>query len=161
MHSPDWSCRYYIQDVFFWRLAGLVAKTLICLYLRDFVEISTHRVSNRCTNGNFQKKFPLPKNGGHFEFSAFCQKYKFSSISITVQDRAILLKFLTWRVSQQFTLANFVQVLEENSNSIYILFLCIKALFLVILANCPDILISKSNFYELIPNLMDMTGPPS
>ena len=27
MHSPDRSCRYYIQDVFFWRLAGPVAPT--------------------------------------------------------------------------------------------------------------------------------------
>ena len=27
MRSPDWSCRYYIQDVFFWRLAGPVAPT--------------------------------------------------------------------------------------------------------------------------------------
>ena len=27
MHSPDRSCRYSIQDVFFWRLAGPVAPT--------------------------------------------------------------------------------------------------------------------------------------
>ena len=27
MHSPDRSCRYYIQDVFFWCLAGPVAQT--------------------------------------------------------------------------------------------------------------------------------------
>ena len=27
MHSPDGSCRYYIQDVFFWRLAGPVVST--------------------------------------------------------------------------------------------------------------------------------------
>ena len=27
MHSPDRSCRYSIQDIFFWRLAGPVAPT--------------------------------------------------------------------------------------------------------------------------------------
>ena len=27
MRSPDRSCRYYIQDVFFWHLAGPVAPT--------------------------------------------------------------------------------------------------------------------------------------
>ena len=35
------------------------------------------------------KNFPLPKNGGHFEFSNFCQKIekqKFASIFLTVQD---------------------------------------------------------------------------
>ena len=37
-------------------------------------KFSTHRVSKQCTLGNFQKKFPLPKNGSHFEFSNFCQK---------------------------------------------------------------------------------------
>ena len=37
-------------------------------------KFSTHRVSKQCTLGNFQKNFPLPKNGGHFEFSNFCQK---------------------------------------------------------------------------------------
>ena len=39
-------------------------------------KFSTHRLSNQCTLGNFQKKFPLPKNGGHFEFLKFCQKLK-------------------------------------------------------------------------------------
>ena len=49
----------------------------ISLTVRDRVissKFSTHRVSEHCTLGNFQKKFPLPKNGGHFEFSNFCQK---------------------------------------------------------------------------------------
>ena len=46
----------------------------------------------------FSKKFPFPKNGGHFVFSNFCQK-KFATISLTVRDRAILLKFSTHRVS--------------------------------------------------------------
>ena len=69
----------------------------------------THRVSKQCTLGNFQN-FPLPKNGGHFVFSNFCQKiekHKFPTISLTVRDRVILLKFSTHRVSEQCTLANF------------------------------------------------------
>ena len=39
-------------------------------------KFSTHRVSKECIIGNFQKNFPLPKNGDHFEFSNFCQKLK-------------------------------------------------------------------------------------
>ena len=56
----------------------------------------------------FSKHFSLPKNGGHFEFSNFCQKWKnkFASISLTVQDRAISLKFSSQRVSQQTTICN-------------------------------------------------------
>ena len=74
------------------------------------LKFSTHRVSDQCTLGNFQKKFPLPKNGGHFAFSNFCQKmekHKFATISLTVQDRAISLKFSTHRVSEKCTLVNF------------------------------------------------------
>ena len=53
----------------------------ISLTVRDraiLSKFSTHRVSNYCTIGNLQKKknIPLPKNGGHFEFSNFCQKCK-------------------------------------------------------------------------------------
>ena len=73
-------------------------------------KFSTHRVSKQCTFGNFQKKISLPKNGGHFEFSKFCQKMqkpKFPFISLTVRDRAISSKFSTDAVSQQSTLANF------------------------------------------------------
>ena len=58
----------------------------------------------------FTKVFPLPKNGGHFEFSNFSQKmekHKFASISLTVQDRAISSKFSTHRVSKQGTIGNF------------------------------------------------------
>ena len=58
----------------------------------------------------FSINFPLPKNGGHFEFSNFCQKclkHKFASISFTVRDRAISSKFSTHRVSKECTLANF------------------------------------------------------
>ena len=63
----------------------------------------------------FSKKISLPKNDSHLEFSPKMQKHKFPSISITVRDRAISSKFSTHRVSQQSTLANLVQVLEQNS----------------------------------------------
>ena len=51
----------------------------------------------------------------NFKFLQNMQKHKFVSISLTVRDRAILSKFSTHTVSQQFTLGNFVQVLEQNS----------------------------------------------
>ena len=82
----------------------------IFLTVRDRVissKFSTHRVSNQCTLGSFQKMFPLPKNGGHFEFLPKMEKHKFPSISLTVQDRMILSKFSTHRVSNQCTLGNF------------------------------------------------------
>ena len=37
----------------------------------------------------FSKNFPLPKNGGHFEFSPKMEKRKFASISVTVRERVI------------------------------------------------------------------------
>ena len=43
------------------------------------------------------------------------EKHKFASISLTMRDRAIWSKFSTHRVSQESTLSNFVQVLEQNS----------------------------------------------
>ena len=43
------------------------------------------------------------------------QKQKVPSIYLTMRERAISLKFSAYRVSQQSTLANFVQVLEQNS----------------------------------------------
>ena len=139
----------------------------ISLTVRDraiLSKFSTHRVSKECSLSNFQKKFPLLKNGGHFEFSNFCQKWKkkqnlllppkpceierfrrnippteylknvllqfsknfplpkngglfeflpkmakhkIASISLTVQDRAISSKFSTHRVSKECSLANF------------------------------------------------------
>ena len=51
----------------------------ISLTVRDRAissKFSTHRIFKECTLGNFQKKFPLPKNGGHFDFSNFYQKWK-------------------------------------------------------------------------------------
>ena len=50
----------------------------------------------------FSKYFPLPKNGGHFEFSNF-----FASISLTVRDRVISSKFSTHRVSKECNICNF------------------------------------------------------
>ena len=82
-------------------------------------KFSTHRVSEHCTLGNFKKNFPLPKNGGHFEFLNFCQKWqntnlllshKFASISLTLRDRAISSKFSTHRVSKECTLCNFPKI---------------------------------------------------
>ena len=88
----------------------------ITLTVRDKAtssKFSTHRVSEKCTLGNFQKNFPLPTYGGHFEFLYFCQKWeknKFTSISLTVRGRAISLKFSTHRVSKQCTLGNFQKI---------------------------------------------------
>ena len=59
------------------------------------------------------KNFPLPKNGGHFVFLNFCQKmekHKFATISLTMRDRAISLKFSTHRVSEKCTLGNFQKI---------------------------------------------------
>ena len=75
-------------------------------------KFSTHRVSQECTL-QFSKNFPLPKNGGHFEFSNFCQKWqntKIPSISLTVRNRAISSKFSTHRVSKECTLCNFQKI---------------------------------------------------
>ena len=55
----------------------------------------------------FSKNFPLPKNGGHFEFLPKMAKHKSASISLTVRDRAISSKFSTHRVSKECSLANF------------------------------------------------------
>ena len=55
----------------------------------------------------FSKNFPLPKNGGHFEFLPKMAKHKFASISLTVRDRAISSKFSTRRVSKECNLCNF------------------------------------------------------
>ena len=60
----------------------------------------------------FSKKFPLPKNGGHFVFSNFWQKmekHKFATIALTVRDRAISSKFSTHRVSKQ-CIGNFQKI---------------------------------------------------
>ena len=46
-------------------------------------KFSTHRVSKECTLCNFQKKFPLLKNGGHFEFSNFSQKWQNTNLLLS------------------------------------------------------------------------------
>ena len=68
-------------------------------------KFSIHRVFKKCTLGNFQKNFPLPKNG-HFEFRIFAkmQKHKFASISLTMLDRAILSKFSIHRYLSKLNL---------------------------------------------------------
>ena len=58
----------------------------------------------------FSKNFPLPKNGGHFEFLPKMAKHKFASISLTVRDRAISSKFSTHRVSKECNLYNFQKI---------------------------------------------------
>ena len=85
----------------------------ISLTMRDRAissKFSTHRVSKEYTLCNFRKIFPSPKNGGHFEFSNFLPKmakHEFSSVSLTVRDRAISSKFSNHRLSEQCTLGNF------------------------------------------------------
>ena len=64
----------------------------------------------------FKKKFPLPKNGGHFVFSNFLQKmekHKFATISLTMQDRAISLKFSTHRVSLRNVLLAIFKIISS------------------------------------------------
>ena len=58
----------------------------------------------------FSKYFPLPKNGGHFEFLPKMAKHKFASISLTMRDRAISSKFSTHRVSKECNLCNFQKI---------------------------------------------------
>ena len=70
----------------------------------------------------FSKYFPLPKNGGHFEFSNFCQKWQntnFASISLTVRDRAISSKFSTTRVSKECNLCNFAKIRKFKMAAIF------------------------------------------
>ena len=51
----------------------------------------------------------------NFRIFAKIAKTQICFYLLNVRGRAISLKFSTQRVSQQFTLANVVQVLEENS----------------------------------------------
>ena len=79
-------------------------------YLLNCARFSTPRVSEKMYSWQFSKKFPLPKNGGHFEFLPKMAKHKFASISLTLRDRAILSKFSTHRVPKQCTLSNFQKI---------------------------------------------------
>ena len=58
----------------------------------------------------FSKNFPLPKNGGHFEFWPKMEKHKFDSISLTMQGRAISWKLSIHRVSKKCTISNFQKI---------------------------------------------------
>ena len=66
----------------------------------------------------FSKNFPLPKNGGHFEFLPKVAKHKFASISLTMRDRAISSKFSTHRVSKECTLCNFQKIFPSKMAAI-------------------------------------------
>ena len=61
------------------------------------LKFSTHRVSKKCTLGNFQKNFLFPKMAAILNFQIFAKnrKQEFASIFLTVQDRVILSKFST------------------------------------------------------------------
>ena len=87
-------------------------------------EFSIHRVSQRATLCNFQKKIPLHKNEIlNFLIVAKMEKNKFASISLTVRDRAISSKFLTHRVSPQPKCAIFgghLEFLHKTQKRIYL-----------------------------------------
>ena len=70
----------------------------------------------------FSKKFPFPKNGGHFEFLPKMAKHEFASISITVRDRAISSKFSTHRVSKECTLCNFQRIFPSPKMAAILIF---------------------------------------
>ena len=73
----------------------------------------THKVSEKCTLGNFQKIFPSPKLAAILNFRIFAKKWKkhkFATVSLTVRDRAISSKFSTHRLSEQCTLAIFKKI---------------------------------------------------
>ena len=58
----------------------------ISLTVRDRAissKFSTHRVSKECNLCQVSKNFPLPKNGGHFEFSNFCQKWQNTNLLLS------------------------------------------------------------------------------
>ena len=86
------------------RIFAKNGKTQNCLYLLNraryshFVEIFDPEGIREVYYWQFSKNFPLPKNGGHFEFSPKMEKDKIASISLTVRDRAISSKFSTHRV---------------------------------------------------------------
>ena len=87
----------------------------ISLTVRDRAissKFSTHRVSEHCILGNFQKIFPFPKMAAILNFRILPKmaKHQFASISLTVQDRAISSKFSTHRVSEHCILGNFQKI---------------------------------------------------
>ena len=75
-------------------------------------KFSTHGVSEECTLGNFQKIFPSPHMVAILNFRIFGQmkKHKFASISLTMQNRVISLKFSIHTGSKKCTLGNFQKI---------------------------------------------------
>ena len=94
----------------------------ISLTVRDraiSLKFSTHRVSEQCTLGNFQKKFSPPQNWR--PFSPKMAKHKFASFSLSVRDRAISSKFYdrqgiskmySWQFSKNFPLPKMAAILN-------------------------------------------------
>ena len=87
----------------------------ISLTVRDRAissKFAIHWVSEKCTLGNFQKNFPLPKNGSHFEFLPKMAKHKFAFISLTLRDSDFVEIFdpqgvramYSWQFSKNFPL---------------------------------------------------------
>ena len=86
----------------------------IFLTMQDRVilsKFSTYRVSTQGTFGNFQKILLSPKMAAILNFLPKIEKQKFPSIFLTMQDRVILSKFSTHRVSTQCTFGNFQKIL--------------------------------------------------
>ena len=84
----------------------------ISLTVRDraiLSKFSTHTVTNQYTFGNFQNTFLFPNMAAilNFRFLPKMEKHKFASISLTVRDRVISLRFSTHRVPNQCTIGNF------------------------------------------------------
>ena len=84
-------------------------------------KVSTHRYLSIVLLAIF-KKFPLPKNGCHFEFFPKMAKHIFASISLTVRDRAISSKFSTHRVSKECTLDNFQKIFPSPKMAAFLIF---------------------------------------
>ena len=92
-------------------ITDLVIATLPKMEKHKFASISLTMLDRAISSfWQFSKNFPLPKNGGRFEFLPKMAKHKFASISLTVRDRAILLKFSTHRVCKQCNLCNFQNI---------------------------------------------------
>ena len=73
--------------LYFWILAKMAKHKIVSISLtvRDraiLSQFSTHRISKEGTL-QFSKKFPLPKNGGHFVFSDFCQKWQNTNLRLS------------------------------------------------------------------------------
>ena len=68
------------------------------------LKFSAQRVSQQTTLWNSQKFLLSSKMAAILNFRQKCKKHKFASISVTMRDRVISLKYLTPTVSQQLLL---------------------------------------------------------